>query len=429
MELEKKAQELAQSVDLINTLKATIEEHKSKIEALETKSGANPEDLEKKIEEAQIELKQNIELLDKSIKEMEGRIEKKKETSNYDEAIVQVMSSQEFKSALGKVIEGERQSAKFEVKADPTSVVTGGASVPVTRTQTGEIYAPGYIANKFLESAGIRTIPQDKNRASWYDGAFFSNVGYIDELTAITTGDGATIEEKYREVAKIGSKLPFSRETTQDMSYFINWAQNEGRKAILAKVDTEILVGEGDDSTAPKKVYGLISKGTTAFNATTAGVALSIENANIADLIASCVTQIKLQGKESYNPNVVFMNPSDVTKLKATKNTHGDYLGFLPNNQVTIYGLMVMETARIDAGKLIVADTSTFQLHQKQALELEIERTASNDGYVMYLRWRGQFIVPTDAIKGNVYVSNITTAIASITASSTPSTTTTTTTA
>jgi hypothetical protein len=87
----------------------------------------------------------------------------------------------------------------------------------------------------------------------------------------------------------------------------------------------------------------------------------------------------------------------------------------MPDGSMTIYGLRVFETTKIGAAEILVSDTRTWQLHQKQTLEIEIDRVASTDSYVMYMRWRGNFVVPTHGKLGNIYVANTTTAITAIT--------------
>jgi hypothetical protein len=58
-------------------------------------------------------------------------------------------------------------------------------------------------------------------------------------------------------------------------------------------------------------------------------------------------------------------------------------------------------------------------MYEKLGFEVEIERVASTDSYVMYLRWRGQFVVPSNKKKAVIYVDNIGTAIAAITGADT----------
>jgi hypothetical protein len=59
-------------------------------------------------------------------------------------------------------------------------------------------------------------------------------------------------------------------------------------------------------------------------------------------------------------------------------------------------------------------DTAALQMYEKLGFEVEIERVASTDSYVMYLRWRGQFVVPDNKKKAVIYVEDIGNAIAAI---------------
>ena len=114
-------------------------------------------------------------------------------------------------------------------------------------------------------------------------------------------------------------------------------------------------------------------------------------------------------------PKMVYMHPTDVTKLRSLKNKQADYINILPDGNSIVHGMVIMETAKVTANEMLVATPETLQLHQKAGLETEIE-IASTDSFVLYLRWRGQVIVPTTDILGNVYVSDITAAIAAISA-------------
>lgn len=437
-EIEKKAQELTEKLEnatkMATELKAANEELSKKVNASEE---------EKK------QMRQDIDNIDASVKELNKELKavceeaKAAKVEDFGQRVESVIMSEEFKGEFKDVLSRKRSGTSvFEVKTDPTSIITSGATNPVMRTVPNAlIYSAGYEPNKFLAAMNVVTIPQDKNRAMWFDGVYYDNVGYADELTAITSGDGATIAEAYREIAKVAAKLPFSSESVSDMSYFVNWAKSEALKSVRNYIDTLIYSGVGADGGAyTKNVYGLKTQGTTAFNATTAGVAASLENANVADLVLAAQTQIDIQSKGKYVGNVIFSHPATITKLRAMKNLIGDYLNILPNGQMQLHGATIFGTSKVAIDELMVCDASTLFLHQKGALELEVERVASTDSFVMYLRWRGQVVVPTFAKLGNIFVSSIATALAAInkaaylpvdvktTSTTTTSTTTTTTT-
>ena len=245
--------------------------------------------------------------------------------------------------------------------------------------------------HKFLANMNVVSVPQDKNRAMWYDGTYYSNVGYMTEITAITTGDGAAVEEKYRELAKVGARLPFSTEAATEMSYFVNWARNKGIESVLSKVDELIYAGVGADGGAyVKNIYGLKTQGGTAFNASTAGMALAVQDANLADLILAAANQVKIQSKGMFIPDVAFLYPTAVATLRTLKNKQADYINLLPDGSMLVHGVRIIESAKVGAGEMFLATSKTLQLHQKFGLETEVERVASTDSYVMYLRWKGQ---------------------------------------
>ena len=63
--------------------------------------------------------------------------------------------------------------------------------------------------------------------------------------------------EKTREMAKVAARMPYSSEMVEDASIALNWFRTKAQQYILNKVDSEIFAGDGDDTTAPKHIYGL----------------------------------------------------------------------------------------------------------------------------------------------------------------------------
>ena len=414
-EIEKKAEEIRAEID---TAKAGAVEAKAKAESVEVKmtemkEGVNTEI--KKVSEDIVKLNEGINDLNKKMAET-----KMEKSETFVDALKAVYEGAEFKAQLAEVMDGKRaktQVFNIEFKDDPTSVITSGATNPVSRTYGGGISGALYEPNKFLAAMNVVQVPADKNRAMWFNGAYFDNADYIEELTAITTGDGATIEEKYRELAKLGAKLQFSTETATEMSYFVNWARGKGIESVLSKVDQELYSGIGADGGAyTKKVYGLKTQGSTAFNATTADMALAVQDANLADLILAAISQVKIQSKGTYIPDKCFLYPSAVAKLRALKNKQADYINILPDGSLLVHGVYIEETAKIGATEMLLVTSKVLQLHQKSALETEVERNASVDGYTMYLRWKGNNVVATTDKLANIFVANTTTSIAAISA-------------
>ena len=395
------------------------EELKTQIEAL---SAANEAKADKgaveEVKEAIAKNDEAIRNLDESIAKMyEAMNEHKASKQTVSEAICKTIESEDFKKAVAEVVEGKRVSAKMEVKLD-TTAMTG--SILRTMGDT-EINADAQGRLVFLGNITRKDVPQDKSVVLWIEGSFTDNTDYVDEGAAPATADAATAEEKTRGLAKVAAKLPFTREVSTDLSYFLNWARAEAIKAIQNKVDTEILSGAGADTSAAtkKKIYGIIGQGSTPFSASAAGVATAIPNANLWNLIDAVDAQVSKATNDAYFADTIYINPSDFAKYKNMVDSNGRLLFEYNNGGVyTFLGKTVVRTNKMAAGSLLVADRSVFDLYEKLGFEIEIERVASTDSYVMYLRWRGQLVVPASKKKAVIYVASIDTAIAAITATS-----------
>lgn len=367
--------------------------------------------------------KLDIENLDASIKQMSAQVEKlgkRTEKKTIGELLSETFNSDEFKNGIIGVLNGTRARFTMDVKALDgldTSDVTGSVNLTMPNTN---IDADAQKKLVLLGSIPSNVVPQDKNLVMWPEGAFTDGTNYLTEGVALSDSDStAALEEKTRKIAKIGAVLPFTRETSTDMSYFLNWAKNEAIRAIRNKVDTELISGAGADGGAHTgKVYGLIASGSTAFNAATAGVNGAIPGAQIFDLLNAIDTQISLGTNDAYVANMILMHPSDFAKYRSLKDANRALL-FQQNGGVYSYmGKTVKQTAKLSAGQMIVMDTAALQMYEKLGFEVEVERVASTDSYVMYLRWRGQFVVPASKKKAVIYVANISTSIAAITGAS-----------
>ena len=413
-ELEKKAKEIQEGLELAKKADKEVTEVKSAVEGVKTDVDSVKQGIE--------EVREDINKIQASVEEMAKDVKNSKvkevEVKGLKDSLRAFFATEEFKNQLKEVYEKKRQSTQsFEVKADPTSVITSGLTGDVTRTMAGEIFTQGYEPNQFLANIQTVLVPQNKNRALWFDGAYYKNVGYVDELTAVATGDGAKLEEKTRELAKVGAFLAYSSEVADDMDSLLNWATNEGIETILGKIDEYIYSGVGADGGAnTKKIYGVKTQGSTAFNATTAGLALAVSNATLADLVMAMQTQIRIQTNGKYSGNLLYAHPSLVTQMYLLKNTQADYINIMPNGSMMIWGIRVAPTTKIAATELLLVDTRTSKLYQKGSLELETERIASTDSFKLHMRWRGQVVTPTNAKLGNVYVANYVTALAALNA-------------
>lgn len=401
--METKVQEIEQNIKTAHD--AATE---AKNAATEAKNAA--EELKKEMADNAAEMEKKFNNIDDTLKEMSQKLEEKKEMEQkgFVEAFKDIIESDEFKSKLNEVKERKLQGFTQEIKLATTDL-TGD----VNRTeQNTAIYGPSFAALSFFNRVPRYTVSADKNRFMWVDASFADNTGYVGEGQENTNKNTATAVEKYREVAKIGNGLEFTAETATDMSYFLNWVRNQSRNAIISKVDTLMWNGDGADGGAKaKNIYG-IKGAATAFNANKAGLATAIENADSRALLLAMKAQIEKETNGAYVPNIVYMSTEDLVKFINLRDANGNQLNF-PDFQ-TALGCQIVSSPKLASGEILMADINAIQLHEKQGFEMEVERKAGSDSYVMWLRWRGNVAIPAEAAKAVVYVANAETAINAI---------------
>jgi HK97 family phage major capsid protein len=390
--MEKKVQEIE------NAIKAAQD---SATEALELKNT---------IEANKTEMEQKFDNVDATLAELKKQMEEKKEMKEetLEMTFKGIIESAEFKDGLRDLKEGKAARFVTEVKT-ATSAITGD----VNRTQQNyNVYGPTFAGLAFINRLPRYIVSADRNRIVYCNASFADNTNYVGEGAAVATANTGAVVEKYREVAKIGSKLEFSSELMNDASYFLNWLRNQSVLAINAKVDALTWNGDGSDGANAKHVYG-IKGAATAFSAETAGAEGKHKNADIYSLFGACKAQAEILTNGAYSPNVAFVSPSTFALMRDARDANGNQLSIDAIKQ--LLGLEVVSTPRLSANEVLVADINAIQLHEKLGFELEVERIASTDSYAMHLRWRGNVVIPDEAAKAVIYVADAETAISAIT--------------
>ena len=395
-ELEKKAQEIEFSIKKANDATAEV---KNELQEVKKSMEDNKTDIDKKFDN-----------IDDSLKEMKKAMEQKEEKKEvtFEGAVKSVLESDEFKNNMKEVRERKLQGFAMEVKLS-TSDMTGD----VNRTQQNvNIYGPSFAALSFFNRVPRYTIPADKNRFMWVDANFADATGYVGEGVENDKDASATAVEKFREVAKVQSRLLFTSEMLTDMSTFLNWARNQARNAIISKIDSYMWDGDGaDGGDRSKNVYGI--KGmSTAFDATKAGLKNAIEKPDTRTLLLAMKAQIKKETNGAYTPTTVFMSEEGLVEFINLRDANGNQLNF-PDFQKAL-GCEIVSSPRLTGKQVLMLDINAVQLHEKSGLELEVERRAGNDSYAMYLRWRGNQAIPTEPAKAVVYAEDAGTAIGAL---------------
>ena len=364
-----------------------------------------------------------IKKLDDTINDLNGKIEAMSKkggapTMELKDAIKEVLEKEEVKSIFTSNKAAGMQT--FELKA-ATSDVTG--TIAVTDMKK-DINFPRLRALSFLPTLPQGMVGTDKNRIGWIEGTYTSNVGYVGEATAQTTADAMTAVEKTRAMAKASANIKVTKEMTTDYSYIASKLQNKMLTKGLLFLDKELWSGDGNDSTAANHIYGL--KGhATAFSATKSGLALSIQTPTVVDVIESARLQCavidaaNLTDAGGYTPNVLFINPVTMSKIRLAKGTDGNYLvNRLADGTLTLNGLTIIESNAVEVNELMVMDSSVAEVYFKQNPEIQIGQEATDlthDQYTIVMFLRAQLVVEGPDKLGLVLVSDIAAAITALT--------------
>lgn len=364
-----------------------------------------------------------IKKLDDTINVLNGKIEamsKKGDapTMELKDAIKEVLEKEEVKSIFTSNKAAGMQT--FELKAS-TSDVTG--TIAVTDMKK-DINFPRLRALSFLPLLPQGMVGTDKNRIGWIEGTYTSNVGYVGEATAATTADAMTAVEKTRAMAKASAKIKVTKEMTTDYSYIASKLQNKMLTKGLLFLDKEIWSGDGNDSTAANHIYGL--KGhATAFTAAKSGLALLVDKPTVVDVIEAARLQCavidaaNLTDAGGYTPNVLFINPVTMSKIRLAKATDGNYLvNRLADGTLTLNGLTIIESNAVAVNELMVMDSSVAEVYFKQNPEIQIGQEATDltqDQYTIVMFLRAQLVIEGPDKLGLVLVSDISAAITALT--------------
>lgn len=364
-----------------------------------------------------------IKKLDDTINDLNGKIEAMSKkggapTMELKDAIKEVLEKDEVKSIFTSNKAAGMQT--FELKA-ATSDVTG--TIAVTDMKK-DINFPRLRALSFLPNLPQGTVGSDKNRIGWIEGTYTSNVGYVGEATAQATADAMTAVEKTRAMAKASAKIKVTKEMTTDYSYIASKLQNKMLTKGLLFLDKELWSGDGNDSTAANHVYGL--KGhATAFTAAKSGLALLIDKPTVVDVIEAARLQCavidaaNLTDAGGYTPNVLFINPVTMSKIRLAKATDGNYLvNRLADGTLTLNGLTIIESKAVAVNELMVMDSSVAEVYFKQNPEIQIGQEATDltqDQYTIVMFLRAQLVIEGPDKLGLVLVSDIAAAITALT--------------
>lgn len=397
----------------------------AKKEAAEAKGKA--EAAERKIDEVKTEIDGKLEKIAEGVnkinKDVEGLKLEAKEHEGKGETLEQslesVFKSDEFKSVLEAKAFGNN-GREYELKVATTDVV---APIHTTLALGGQIF-PTLRQPTLLGRLTGRGVPA-KGKIAWLNGTHTSGVGYVGEGVNTTVSDTIAVTERSRAMAKISAHMKVTTEMLEDTPMIAGQLQTQLTSKAALFADKEMFAGDGNDATQPNHFYGLQGV-AVAFDATKAGVATSVENPNIGDIVdAMCLQANIIDAADpamvdvgGYVCDWVFMHPSLVYLLSRTKDKNGQYVvNRLIDGTMVMGGLTVIPTTRIDPKAILTVDSSVIEFYIKRNMELkvaQIDKDALNDMFTLILFFRAQMLVRNDNNRGVIYCPDYTAAITAL---------------
>ena len=402
-----KETEVKETINPINSgeMEKEFMELKQSHEAAQKELEATKADLKSAKETAEKQ-SQEINNLDASVKSQQKTIEELRKMINeapktYRKAMREALESK--REEISKFIKDGKGSFTVEFKLGTGNLTPSGTNhLAMGAQQDGTIHAVPVLGNAFLLAFGTK--PMTDARLTWVEATSSKNVGYVEELAENANKSDVTFVEKQRQAAKIATYMEISSEVENWFEALYDFCVNEGQNLIMADLDEKVWLGDGDDTTAPRHIYGL-KKAATAFQKLG-----TYADANEADVIFDAVAQAR---KAGFAANLAIVSYATEATLKGLKDKNGAPLydrvkGMI--GQVTI-----LPSAKIGDAEMFIADNNCADVFVANFYEIEFSRKASHDAWRVDFRRRAQVKNPAPKAGGMIYVANIATAIEAIT--------------
>lgn len=353
-EIDEKLKKMKDSVKDLSTEEAhkVIKDTKAEIE----KKLNDYNDLHKKMQE-------QLDAIDTKFQRIGGE-EKKAET--FEAKLRKALT--ENKDDIARIKRGKKSVVlDFDVKVDDMTQANSFSSTTVVSPQ----YLPGIIYNP------ERTI---RLRDLISQGVTSSNVvTYIQEYAqTLSNADVTTEGSEYKQgdvdlkavssnVIKITNYVIVSEEMLEDV---------DGLTSYLMTRLPDKLKNEEDDQILNHATYGLLTLGTAYVDN------LADSDISRIDILVDACRQVI---DDEYRPTAIVLHPTDVTKMKLTKDDSGQYIFpwiFMNNGQVILDGVPVVVTTAVTSGTFMVGDFKrAAQIFDRRQLSVEMTNV-NEDNFV-----------------------------------------------
>lgn len=415
--IEKKGEEQLTIADAQTMLTNMMTEIKSSASEQFTK------ELETKMEAINklIEEKASIKLIEDKMNEMALKMDQFAEKMKPAET---KSVTERFEAELIEKV-GEIKSGAKEVKFEVKSITSSEIVAPKFNTEVDPNAKLAALRRPTLMDL-IRKSPLGKRDHVKIALTATPYCAYQAEAGAmtVTSSTGTAAETTFPAQKIVARANGISREALlEDTPSIVNKILQDLRNQFYLFLENECINGLGA-SNVTDKIWGILPQFTTAFNATTAGVNASVTAPNYYDLAIAMKLQAETAASNrTFMPSVLVVSPSTMYKIRTSKDAE--------NKPLMIDNMLggeftVLTNRTLTGDQMLLIDPSVFEMFVGRNFELEITQdtypvtvgqtttTYSDKSYDTFsvIAWfRGMLTMNLADKGGNIYVSNIDTAL------------------
>lgn len=319
---------------------------------------------------------------------LKGIVSEVKESLKEVESNFNHNTNKSFKEQISEQLKSQANALKELVGNQNGKDVILSLKVPATQT-TGNVTLPVATPASYTYQDMDSVIPKPDLIPfvqNFTDNAQTNrpSLAYVDEVGQ--EGDAAFIGEgivkplfdvdyeiRYSEAKKVAGKVKVSMEALNDIPFMAAEIDRKLRQRHDIVKQDGILNGDGNGA----NLNGIVTR-ASAFAA--GGLALAIDNAQNYDVIVATYNQILITSDGNYIPNAVFINPTDATLMKLTKDVDDNYImpPFVSEDGEVVNNVRVVQNTKIPLGYFLMGDFTKAHVREYEPFSIRIGYTGDD---------------------------------------------------
>lgn len=301
----------------------------------------------------------------------QGEAIAKQKEFEIDEAVGVIMKElREKKDSISKLkgAHFKKESTQFDlnIKAIVSSGEVAGTTLSSRVPGIGEIPFRRRFLEDDFNSASVGD--NNGNNLVYTDQANVNRAaGNIAECAEYPTLSDIDWIEQSCKIEKIGDSIKVCLEAMDDFDFVESEIRNLLLTSVDQRVDSQILTGDG----VTPNIKGIALSAST-FAA--GSYAACIPSATLFDLIDVVRAQIAEVGEGSYMATTGLINPVDLTKLRATKDSTGQWISapYVNDGGMTVAGIRLIENTLVPANEMYIYDKTKATVYNRKTLSIQM---------------------------------------------------------